>query len=62
VIRKVTLVISFRGEKILSENLYKSVSYFRFPQSDVLYEDLPTCLNSENTPIIDVSLYYSDEK
>lgn len=55
IFRKVTVIPYLEDQRILSHKMpYNSINCYSFAQSDILYEDLPTKLNSHEVPVIDV--------
>jgi hypothetical protein len=56
-------IVGFMEDKILTHKLpYKTFDSYELPSSAILYEDLPTTLNSEEVPIIDVEAYQKKEQ
>lgn len=63
IFRKVTLVLYLDDQRILAHKQpYKELNCYELPQSDILYEDMPTQLNSKEQAIIDVEGYFKNEQ
>ena len=63
IFRKVAIAAFISPEQMLVRKMpYKSLEYYEFPQSDILYEDLPTVMNSQEEPVIDVESYFKNEQ